>query len=55
MILLRIHSLLPLMVLLFDIRLLPEQHEDVEAFTTDAMLVLTVTYSWFCTRLLEFS
>ena len=39
---------------LFDIWLLSEQHEDVEVFITDAML-LTVTCSWFFSRLLEFS
>ena len=38
----------------FDARLLPEQHEDVEVFTTGAML-LTATCSSFCRRLLEFS
>ena len=38
----------------FGARLLPEQHEDVEVFTTDTML-LTATCSCFCTRLLEFS
>ena len=54
MISLWIHSLMPLLLLLFDIWLLPEQHEDVEVFITDAML-LTVTCSWSCTRLLEFS
>ena len=37
-----------------DIRLLPEEYEDVEVFTTDAIL-LTATCSWFCTILLEFS
>ena len=54
MISLWIYSLLPMLLLLFDIWLLPEEHEDVEVFITDAML-LTVTCSWFCTRLLEFS
>ena len=54
MISLWVHSLLPLLLLLFDVRLLPEQHEDVEVFTTDTML-LSATYSRFCTRLLEFS
>ena len=49
-----IHSLLPMLLLLFDIWLLPEQQEDGEAFITNEML-LTVTCSWFCTRLLEFS
>ena len=48
-----VHSLLPLLLLLFDIRLLPEQKEDVKVFITDAML-LTVTCSWLCTTLLEF-
>ena len=38
----------------FDIWVLLEQHEVVEVFIIDAML-LTVTCSWFCTRLLEFS
>ena len=38
----------------FDVRLSPEQHEDVEVFTTEAML-LTATCCCFCTRLLEFS
>ena len=37
-----------------DIRLLPEEYEDVEVFTTDAIL-LTATCSWFCAILLEFS
>ena len=54
MISLLVHSLLPLLLFLFDIRLLPEQHEDVQVFTTDAML-LNATCSWFCTRLIEFS
>ena len=54
MISLWVHSLLPLLLLLLDIWLLPEQHEDVEVFITDTML-LGVTCSWFCTRLLEFS
>ena len=49
MISLWIHSLLPLLLLLFNIGLLPEQHEDVDA------MLLTVTCSWFCTILLEFS
>ena len=49
-----IHFLLPLLLLLLDIWLLPEQHEDGEVFITDAML-LTVTCSWFCTRLSVFS
>ena len=53
MISLLIHSLLPLL-LLFNIWLLLEQHEYVEVFITDAML-LTVTCSWFFSRLLEFS
>ena len=47
------YFILLLQLLLFDIWLLPEQYEDVEVFITDAML-LTVTCSWFCTRLLEF-
>ena len=50
----RVHSLLPLLLLLFDIRLLAEEHEDVEGFTTDAIL-LTATCFWFYTILLEFS
>ena len=54
MISLWVHSLLPLLLFLFDIRLLPEEHEDVEVFTTDAIL-LTATCSWFCAILLEFS
>ena len=33
----------------FDVRLLPEKHEDVKVFTTDTML-LTATCSYFCTR-----
>ena len=49
-----VHSLLPLLLFLFDIWLLPEEREDVEVFTTDAILV-TATCSWFCTILLEFS
>ena len=47
------HSLLPLLLVLFDIWILLEQYEDVEVFITDAML-LTFACSWFCTRLLEF-
>ena len=54
MISLWVHSLLPLLLLLFDVRLLPEEHDDMEVLTTDAML-LTATYSRFCTGLLEFS
>ena len=54
MISLWVHSLLPLLLFLFDIRLLPEEYKDVEVFTTDAIL-LTATCSWFCTILLEFS
>ena len=42
MISLWVHSLLPLLLFLFDIRLLPEEHKDVEGFTTDAIL-LTAT------------
>ena len=45
-----VHSLLPLLLLLFDIRLLPKQHEDVKVFTTDAVL-RTATCFWLCTRL----
>ena len=54
MISLWVHSLLPLLLFLFDIRLLPEEHKDAEFFTTDAIL-LSATCSWFCTILLEFS
>ena len=54
MISLWVYSLLPLLLFLFDIRLLPEEHKDVEVFTSDAIL-LTATCSWFCTILLEFS
>ena len=50
----RVHSLLPLLLLLFDIRLLAEEHEDVEGFTTDSIL-LTATCFWSYTILLEFS
>ena len=50
MISLCVHSLLPLLLFLFDIGLLPEEHEDVEGFTIDALL-LTATCSWFCTML----
>ena len=54
MISLWVHSLLPLLLFLFDIQLLMGQHEDVEVSTTDAEL-LTATSSWLSTRLLEFS
>ena len=54
MISLWIHSLLPLLLFLFDIGLLPKEHEDVEVFTNKAIL-LTATCSWFCTILLKFS
>ena len=54
MISLWVHSLLPLLLFLFDIRLLSEEHKDAEFFTTDAIL-LSATCSWFCTILLEFS
>ena len=54
MISLWVHSLLPLLLFLFDIRLLPEEYKDVEVFTTDAIL-LTATCSWFCTILVEFA
>ena len=54
MISLWVYSLLPLLLFFFVIRLLPEQHEDVNVFTTGAIL-LTATCSWFCTILLEFS
>ena len=49
-----VYHLLPLLLFLFDIRLLPEEHEDVEVVSTDAVL-LTATCSWFCAILLEFS
>ena len=49
-----VHSLLPLLLFLFNIRLLPEEHEDAEVFSTDAIL-LTANCSWFYTILLEFS
>ena len=39
-----VHSLLPLVLLLFDIRLLPEEHKDVEGFTTDAILLATTLF-----------
>ena len=42
MISLWVHSLLPLLLFLFDIRLLQEEHKDVGGFTTDAIL-LTAT------------
>ena len=54
MISLWIYSLLPLLLFLLNIQLLPEEHEDVEGFTTDAIL-LTASCSWFSTLLLEFS
>ena len=54
MISLWLYSLLPLLLFLFDIWLLTEEHKDVEVFTTDAIL-LTATCSWFCAILLEFS
>ena len=54
MISLWVYSLLPLLLFLFDSQLLPKEHEDVEVFTTDTVL-LTVTCSWFCTILLDFS
>ena len=54
MISLWVHSLLPLLLFLFDIRLLLEEHEDVESFINDAIL-LTATCSWFCKIFLEFS
>ena len=54
MISLWVHSLLLLLLFLFDIRLLPEEQEDVVVFATDAIL-LTASCSWFCTILLEFS
>ena len=42
MISLWVHSLQPLLLFLFDIRLLPEEHKHVEGFTTDA-IQLTAT------------
>ena len=42
MISLWVHSLLPLLPFLLDIRLLPGEHKDVEGFNTDAIL-LTAT------------
>ena len=54
MISLWVHSLLPLLLFLFDIRLSPEQQDEVEVFTTDAVL-LTANSSEFCARLLESS
>ena len=48
-----VHSLLPLLLFLFDIRLLPEEHKDVDVFTTDAVLQ-TATCSWSFTVSLEF-
>ena len=54
MISLSVHSLLPLLLFLLDIRLLPEEREDEEGFTIDAIL-LTATHSWFCTILFEIS
>ena len=49
-----VHSVLPLLLSLFDIRHLQEEHEDVEGFATDT-IQLTATCSWFCAILLEFS
>ena len=49
-----VQSILTLLLLLFDIRLLPKEQEDMEVFTTDQMQ-LTATYSRFRTILLEFS
>ena len=48
-----VHSLLPLLLFLFYIRLLPGQHEHGEVFTTNAV-ILTATCSWFCKIILEF-
>ena len=45
--------LLLLFLFLFGIRLLPEQHKDLEVFTTDTVQ-LAATCSWFYTRLLKF-
>ena len=42
MISLWVHSLLPLLLFLFDIQLLREEHKDAEGSTTDAIL-LTAT------------
>ena len=42
MISLWLHSVLSLLLFLFDIQLVPEEHEDVQGFTTDAIL-LTAT------------
>ena len=39
-----VHSLLPLVLLLFNIRLLPEEHKDVQGFTTDAILLATTLF-----------
>ena len=49
-----VHSLMPVLLFLINIQLVPEEHEDVEIFTNDAVL-LTATCSWFSTILLEFS
>ena len=49
-----VHSLLPLLLFLFDIRLLPEEHKDVEVSTIDVILLIA-TCSWFCTMSLNFS
>ena len=54
MISLWVHSLMPMLLFLINIQLVPEEHEDVEIFTNDAVL-LAATCSWFSTILLEFS
>ena len=48
-----VHSLMPMLLFLINIQLVPEEYEDVEIFTNDAVL-LTATCSWFST-ILEFS
>ena len=48
MISLRTHSLLPLLLFLLDIRLLPEQYEEVKVFTTDTMLLTATSLMYLC-------
>ena len=47
MISLWVHSLLPLLLFLFDIRLLPEEHKDVEVFTTDELLLVLGSVQYY--------
>ena len=47
MISLCVYSLLPLLLFLFGIRLLAEQHKDLEVFTTDAMLLTASSWLFY--------